>query len=63
MLPGGVDGDGPNTVRILAVEGLELLGGHVVSLVLVTGHVDDDVVRQEVHVIALVGIVAKHGVE
>ena len=54
MLFGWVHGDGANTIRILTVEGFELLGGHVVGLVFVSRYIDDNVITQEVYIITLV---------
>ena len=63
MLPGWVDGDGATTIRIVAMEGCEFLGGHIVCLVLVAGYINDYVVSQEVHVVALVGVISEHRIE
>ena len=53
MLTIWVNGDGADTVTVLAMEGHMLLRLQVVGLVLVTGHVNDLIIVQEVHVVTL----------
>ena len=56
-----VHGNAANTVGVETIVGLDLFCVQVVGLVLVTGHIDDQIILEEVHIVAL-GRLLRHQV-
>lgn len=56
-------GNASNTVCVKAVKSLEFLGGEVVGLVLVADDKNNDIVFQEMDIVAFVGLLTHDAVE